>query len=377
MKKEQKKEKTPIVLQLLPAMNQGGVEHVTLMMARAIGKWFGKNASFIASQGGNLGDSLHQKDEPFCHITLPLASKNPFTMVWNAWCLLKVIKHHHINLLHARSRAPAWSALLAAKWAKIPLITTVHGAHKVHYHSKILSFFKRLYNSSMVRGDIVIAVSPFIKGYIEKNYPNVNPLVIQEGIDTTFYQRTQHREDNRSPVLFLPSRLSSTKGIDCALLALAKLIQDDPSITLMLIHTGKKSYREKLDQMIDEHHLKKNVIFVAPQPDLRAYYDAADIVLMPSLVPEALGRTSIEALSMECILIASDIGATSSICVHENTGFLVRPGDVQGLVSTIKRVISMEQPMKEQLHKNGRAWVKAHFDHNGMIKQTLDVYTDF
>lgn len=376
MKRPPKSERSPIVLQVLPAMNQGGVEHVTLMMARAVGKRFGKHASFIASQGGSLLGSLRDKDEPFSHTMLPLASKNPFIILWNAFRLFKVIKMHHINIVHARSRAPAWSALLAAKMAKIPLITTVHGAHKVTYSSKILSRIKRLYNSSMVRGDVVIAISPFIKNYIEKNYPKVMPFLIQEGIDTEFYKRKKHRDEKKDPVLFLPSRLSPIKGIETALLAIKQLIKDYPTLTLMLINTGKASYRANIDHLIDTHYLHKHVIFVEPKADLREYYENADIVLMPSIVPEALGRTSIEALSMECILIATNIGATPSICVHEETGFLVPPGDTDDLVSAIHRALSLETKERTQFHQRGRAWVKTHFDNNGMIEQTLTIYTN-
>lgn len=350
--------KNPVVLQVLPAMHQGGVEHATFDMAEALAP-LGK--TYVASHGGSLLEKTHH----FTHIPLPLNTKNPLKMLQNAFILRKMIHDHEITIVHARSRAPAWSAWLACKMTGTTFVTTYHAAYKGQ------SFFKKLYNSIMARGDYVIAISKFIQTHVKKNYPLANVHLIYEGIDTDFYTPTR---GTKNPVIFLPSRLSPIKGIHIAIKALAELVKTHPDAKLMLIRTGKPRYIEEMDTLIEHLHLKNHVLFISPTSDLRPYYETAAIVLMTSVVPEALGRISLEALAMKCILIATDSGANPEICIDKKTGFLVPPGDYKKLALMMAYCLNMDDESKNSLYKRGRDHVEHYFSVKTMHQKTIAMY---
>ncbi|MBX9977874.1 MAG: glycosyltransferase family 4 protein [Alphaproteobacteria bacterium] len=352
--------KTPIALQVLPKMNQGGVEHATFDMAEALVSTY-KTKTYVASNGGELLDKPHH----FIHITAPLHSKNPLRMMQNAFILRKMIRSHGINIVHARSRAPAWSAWLACKMTGAIFVTTYHAAYKGK------SFIKKLYNSVMARGHRVIAISDFIQNHVLKNYPWANVQLIYEGIDTDFYTSTT---DTKNPVIFLPSRLSPIKGIHIALKALAEVIKTHPNVKLMLIQTGKPNYIKEIDTLIEKRHLNNHVIFIPPTSDLRPYYEKASIALMTSVVPEALGRISLEALAMKCLLIATAIGANPEICIDTKTGFLVPPGDYKKLALMMIYCLNLDDESKNSLYKRGRDHIEQHFSSNTMHQKTIELY---
>lgn len=363
----------PIVLQILPSMNQGGVERVTFDMAHALAKAFPNQKNYVASNGGSLVADLPKKTE---HYQLNLNSKNPFIILKNAFMLKSFINKKGINIVHARSRAPAWSAWLAAKMAGVKFITTYHAAYK----SK--SLLKKLYNSIMVRGEVVITISKFIDEHVKKEYPKANRKLIVEGIDTDYFSPKAQFEKiikeelfgNNNPVIFIPSRQSKTKGIEVAIEALKELLQSGKKLNLLLIETGKSSYIEYVKTIVEKHNLKSTIKWIAPQLDLRPYYDMCDMVLVPSIVPEALGRVNVEALAMEKSLISTNIGANPESCVHEKTGFLSEPGNPNDLAAKINLVLKAEREFLQEMQKTGREHVMRDFNINHTMTKTIDLY---
>ncbi len=342
-------------------MHQGGVEHAAFEMAEYLAAALPQSKTYVASKGG----SLLEKNYHFQHLTLPLHSKNPFTIFLNAFRLAKIIKKHNIDIVHARSRAPAWSAWLACKMTGVPFVTTYHAAYKGR------SFFKKFYNSIMARGEKVIAISHFIQNHVTFHCPLANVVLIYEGINTDFYQSKRAAS---APVLFLPSRLSPLKGIHVAIKALARLTPQYPEIKLLLMRVGKENYLQQIDHLIRAHQLEKHVRFIEPTPDLRPHYEEASIVLMTSVTPEALGRVSLEALSMQRLLIATNLGANPEICIDGVTGFLVKPGSDKDLADKINDCLMMEEARRAKISQKGRAHVLQNFSKDYMHEKTIKLY---
>lgn len=362
------------VLQVLPALNQGGVEHATLDIACGLSAAHPDQPNFIASNSGALVAQLPPQTH---HITLPLHSKNPLTILLNAYRLCRVIQKHNISVVHARSRGPGWSAFLACRFTKTPFVTTYHGAHSNTYRSRIVSRFKKFYNSVMARGNAVIAISDFMKRHIVAQYPaSQNRIVsIQEGIDTDAFTRTQNAPSSPR-YIFCPSRMSTIKGVDILLRAFAQCVytHNTPDLKLMLMRTGKQNYIDQIDQMIEGLNLAHFVEWQNPNHDLRPLYTRASITVAPSRVDEALGRVSLEALSMQTLLIATHTGATPEICIHGKTGFLVKPDDVEGLTNALIQALSMPKQASDTLKNAGRNHMIDRFSKTAMIEKTLKLY---
>lgn len=359
----------PIVLQILPSMNQGGVENAAFDIAEALTLAYPDTPTYIVSQGG----SLLQKEHRFKHIQLSVHSKNPLQMGRNVIRLLKLIREHKISIIHARSRAPAWSALIAARLLGIPLITTYHAAYKGR------TFFKKLYNSVMARGDRVIVISRFVEQHVKKMHPEARTILIYEGTDTAFFTPSHDRissEARGEKVFFLPSRLSPIKGAHIALRAFKRLTLEYEDTRLILIRTGKAGYIKIIEALIEELGLGDSVKFIEPTFDLRPVYGQSLAVLMTSIVPEAMPRVCVEALSMENILIATDIGANPEICKNNETGFLVKPGDVDDLHEAMEKAINLSAEERLRLQNNGRQRACTHFSSTSMYQKTFQLYQE-
>ena len=365
---------TPTVLQVLPSLNQGGVERATLDMAQALLEDNPNSPIYIASAGGVYIKGL---PDQVIHITLPLNCKNPLVMISNALRLTMLIRKYDIQIVHARSRAPAWSALLACKLSGIlgkskgSFITTYHAA----YRGK--SRFKKLYNSVMARGDAVITISDFMENHVKTRYPLAKTHLIREGIDEAFFMPQEDQRKDPQPLekaILLPSRLSPTKGIFTALEAMKIITKNNPLVKLLLIRAGKESLMHEVDAYIEKNNLKKNVEFLPSSEDLRPYYDRASVIIVPSLVPEAFGRVAVEGMLMEKIVIATNIGALTESIMDNKTGFLMPVGNPHTLAEKITYVLNLDDSEKIKISKAARKHALTHFSLRVMKEKTIHLY---
>jgi len=360
----------PRVLQVLPALNQGGVERATLDMANALIQKFPKTPTYIGSKGG-----VYEKQIPegCLHIQLPLNTKNLLLIIFNAFRLASIIKKHDIQIVHARSRAPAWSCWLACKITKVHFLTTYHAAYKGK------SFFKRFYNSVMARGETVITISEFITKHVRKNYPWANTILIREGIDTHYFDPEQIPSSGatKKNTLFLPSRISPTKGIFTALQALSHLNHRGIKTKLLLIRAGKESHLNEVDAFIKKNNLSSSIEFLEPTSDLRPYYKRADIVLVPSLVPEAFGRVAVEAMLLKKIVIGTNHGALMENIEDEKTGFLTITGNDKDLAEKIEHAINLSSHECIKMTELARAHALENLSLAKMTLETISLYQKY
>lgn len=362
------------VLQVLPRFSLGGVERGTLDVAKEIIASNGK--AFVASQGGTLEQELsHCGGE---HITLPLASKNPFTIIRNAFCLKKVIKKYGINLVHARSRSPAWSAYFACKMTGVPLATTFHGAYGLK------PFIKKYYNKVMVKGERVIAVSRFIYDHVLEHYDDGTLkdrlVLIERGVDEKQFcfdaihddqvqeLRQKHNINKHQKVLFMPGRMTAIKGHVLVLKALAAL--NNPNIVLVVLgadfkrdHTVYRHLQERAKALNIEGSLR----ILPADHNIAPYYKMADVVLNATLKPESFGRTIMEGLLMGCVVVASNHGGAKELLEESQNGFLFEPANVHDLAKKID--LALHQAKQERAFE-----IKDNYLLKTMLAKTMQLY---
>ena len=362
------------ILQVLPALEGGGVERATLDMVQALRAQF--PATYVTSQGGMLEPELVAKGGT--HFKLPLASKNPIQMFLNAFRLARLIRAYDIHLLHARSRAPAWSALWAARWTGTPLVTTYHGAYPAS------NLFKKFYNSVMVRGNCVIAISDFVASYIKSHYPlsAQNIRLIREGIDVDAFNphtipagetaslRKQWEIPENATIILLSGRITRLKGHEVFIEAIRRLNH----LNVAGLILGQPKPGSVYFQELTQKSRGLPIRCVPPLDDIRVAYALADVVVCPSLVPETFGRVAAEAGTMERPVIATHLGALREVCQHEKTGFLIPPHDAGALAQTIEKVITMPASQRAVIGKAARAHIISHFSLKQMCAQTIDLY---
>ncbi|MCK4867997.1 MAG: glycosyltransferase family 4 protein [Alphaproteobacteria bacterium] len=371
----------PVVLQVLPSLGGGGVERGTVEMTAALTEagW----TALVVSSGGPMVRDIERAGGK--HIQLPVHSKNPFVMRKNIGRLAKVISEHGVNLVHARSRAPAWSALAAARRTGTPFVTTVHGPYGFGLP------FKRLYNSVMTCGDRVIAISEFIRGYILDNYRKVDPdhiRIIHRGVNIDIFDpakttaaRVIHlanewRIPDGVPVVMLPGRLTRWKGHRVLFEALAQ-IKDRPMRCLIVgDDQGRSGYRRELDALIDKLGLQSVVHIVGECRDMAAAYKLSDVVISASTEPEAFGRIVAEAQAIGKPVIAPNHGAAPEILLPEVTGWLVPPSDPQALARALEKALDLDTGARERLAQAAIARVRENFSTAKMCDATIAVYRE-
>lgn len=366
----------PIVLQVLPALRNGGVEKATLDWSSILSKQNNTVPNYVVSAGGELVKVLEQFGG--IHIDLPLETKNPWVMMRNACHLKKIILQHNIQLIHARSRAPAWSALIAARQLRIPFITTYHGV----YNSG--NFLKKFYNSVMVRGDEVIAISKYIGNLVEENYQGLSSSIniVPEGTDVTIFDPAQIKDEDKKELrhlwqipddkylILLPGRLTSWKGQEVLAKALIHL-SDLPICTVFLgSDQGRVKYSKRLKEMIDP----SSVRFIEGCQQMPVAYAAADVVLSCSIEPEAYGRVTAEALAMGRPYIGTCLGATPELCLDNVTGFLIPPKCPLSLAEKIRHVLRLSLDQKNRMGSKSRHHIVKNFSLEQMTKLTFEVY---
>ncbi len=368
----------PRTLQVLPVLESGGVEKATLDWVRILCNCFPKTPVFVASAGGRLVKDLEVLGVK--HFTLPLDSKNPYKMWANAQALQQMIQDHSLQLVHARSRAPAWGALWAARRLKIPFLTTYHGVYNSH------NGLKRFYNSVMARGDKVIAISQYVAQHIQQQHGSLNPAisVIPEGIDTdifdpdkiTIQQINDLRQSWDIPtgrfLILLPGRLTRWKGQEVLAKAL-RLLTDLPICAVFLgSDQGRSNYTEHLRQLTQGLEVR----FIDGCDTMSIAYAAADVVLSCSIEEEAFGRVTAEALAMARPYIGTNLGATPELCLDEQTGLLVHPSDANALAQKIREVFYLIPEHKNEMGHAARRHIVENFSLDKMAKATLEVYFD-
>lgn len=371
--------KQPVILQVLPELRSGGVERGTIEIAGAIARAGGK--SLVASRGGPMAGQLQKIGAT--HITLPLASKNPFVIWLNAHRLARIIRKYKVDIIHARSRAPAWSAWLAAKKTGCHFVTTFHGTYGLQ------NKYKRKYNSIMTRGERVIAISHFIEEHIRQNYA-IDPerlRIIHRGVDLRLFNINAHlpqhmielvkewRLPEELPLILFPGRFARWKGQEVFVKALAKLPHRNFFAVILGDDKGHESYREEIEKLIVDSGLSGHVRIARHTQYITEAYMLAKLVVATSIEPEAFGRVVLEAQAMGKPVITTNHGGPQETVINEETGLLVPPGDVEALATAIDNVLAMPQDLQEQVKRDAIA--NSHrFSMDKMCEKTLMVYKE-
>jgi glycosyltransferase involved in cell wall biosynthesis len=371
----------PTILQVVPSLVAGGVERGCIETARAIISDNGE--AIVTSSGGPLVAKLVA--EGARHVGMNLDTKNPFSMFRNIYRLSDIIREYEIDLVHARSRAPAWSAYFAAKKTDRPFVTTFHGIYNFSESCK------RQYNSIMTRGDRVIAVSNFVKNHMLDNYDidEDRIRVIYRGVDTEYFNpksisqdtldmmRIKYHVPQDVPVILLPARMTRWKGHQCLVKAL-NIIRDKNFFCIIAGDLGRHpSYTHEIKKMIQELKLQGKIQTFGAEPDMPALYAISDIVLSTSIEPEAFGRVVIEAQAMEKIVIASSIGGAAETIKNGESGFHVSPNEPVELADKIGFVLdNLGNKELDKIRKNARKSAAQKFSLATMQKKILDVYKE-
>ena len=368
------------VLQVLPHLNSGGLVSGAIEISNALQK--SGNFSFVASVGGRREREITREGGEI--LLLPLASKNPITIFRNIYRLSKIIKKNKINIIHARSRAPAWSAYFAAKKTGIPFITTFHGTYSIN------SKLKKKYNSVMIKGDKVIAISNFIKNHILKNY-NINNekvVTIHRGIDIntfnhlkvsderliSFCKKFNIPEDNF--VILLPGRITRWKGHKNLIEAIARLGREDVICLLVGDIQGRNRYYAELNAFIDKLGLTNSFRIIENQVDMAAIYKLADVVVSASTDPEAFGRVVAEAQAMGRPTVVANHGGGPEIIINDLTGWLFNPGDSSDLSEKIRKALELDDVERKKMASKAIERTTLNFNNETMCLKTLKIYSD-
>ena len=372
------------ILQVIPRLDAGGAERTTVDVSTAIVQASGR--STVASAGGRLASEVEAGDARL--FTGPFDSKSPWTLWRNRAALTNFIRAEHVDLIHARSRAPAWSALWAARAARLPLVTTYHGAYSASMP------WKRFYNSSMTRGDIVIANSAFIRDQIAGLY-GLQPdriAVIPRGVDLQRFdpdavaasriERLREKwgapVSDRRLIVLLPGRLTAWKGQNVLVEAAYKLKESGQGEHFLFILAGEAqgrgSYRDDLERLIGARRVGNMVKMVGHCSDMPAALTMADVVVSASVRPEAFGRIAVEAQAMQRAVIAADHGGARETVDNEHTGWLVPPGDADALAARLLAFQSADAATRARMGEAGRRRTAKMFSKDAMCAATLDVY---
>ena len=376
------------ILQVVPRLDAGGSELATLEIAQALRRAGAR--ALVATEGGRLARAIEKAGGEI--VTLPVASKNPLTILANARRLFRLAEREGVDLLHARSRAPAWSALLAARRSLRPFVTTYHGAYGD------AGPFKRAYNSVMRRADRIIANSRYTASVVESRDANASERirVIYRGVDASAFDpsslpsgaveklRSDWGVSPGTKIVLHAARLTGIKGQRDLIAAAAELHRNGAlqDAVVILAGGGREDYREELENRIAGHGLGEKVKLVGHCADMPAAYLASHVALTISTVPETFGRTSVEAQAMGCPVIVPDFGALpETILAPEQdpqgfTGWLVPPRDVSALASCIRQALELPAAMRAEIGARARAFVLATFSLKRMQELTLGVYDE-
>jgi len=373
------------VLQVIPRLGYGGAETGCYDVAHFLHENDCK--SYIITSGGELTKFINKKKVKL--IRLPVQSKNPLIMLINSIIISIIIILFNINIVHARSRAPAWSCLLATKITRRKFVTTFHGTY--NFKSKL----KKFYNSVMVRSDLIIAGSNFIFSHIKENYSNYLTsnkrfLVIFRGINTDYFDPSttlESEEDNLfkswqlevgKKIILFPGRLTAWKGQEIFLESLNKVntrLGHEAFIAVILgSQQGRNLYKKKLIRLVEQYRLTNQVKFIEHCKKMPLAYKICHFAVSSSIEPEAFGRVSVEAQSMQKPILASNIGGSNETVINNKTGFLFEVGNSEEMSKKIIEILNLEENSLKQMGIEGRKNVINKFNVEKMCFSTYSEY---
>ena len=373
------------VLQVIPKLGYGGAETGCYDIAHYLPE--NNCKSFIVTSGGELTKFIDRKKVKL--IRLPVHSKNPFLILLNSIILVFIILFYNISIVHARSRAPAWSCLIATKLTGRKFVTTFHGTY--NFNGKI----KKFYNSVMVRSDLIIAGSNFIFSHIKENYSNLidvkkKLLVIFRGINVDYFDSSTMLEKDEKKLLnewgilenkkiiLLPGRLTSWKGqelfIEAINLVNIELGYEAFYAVVLGNDQGRDAYKKKLFNLCEKFKISNQIKFIDSCKNMALAYKVSDIIVSASIEPEAFGRVAVEAQSMEKLIIASNIGGSNETVIDDKTGLLFESGDPKSLSKKIMQSLTMDESLLKTMGIEGRKNIVKKFNVEKMCFSTYSEY---
>jgi len=373
------------VLQVIPKLGYGGAETGCYDIAHYLPE--NNCESFIVTSGGELLKFINKKKVKV--IKLPVNSKNPLLILFNSLALIWIILYNNISIVHARSRAPAWSCYLATILTGRKFVTTFHGTY--NFESKL----KKFYNSVMVRSDLIIAGSNFIFSHIKENYSkyfdvNKRLRVIFRGINVDYFDPTTKLENDEKKLLkqweiekdkkiiLLPGRLTSWKGqelfIEAINLVNIELGYEAFYVVILGSDQGRDLYKKKLTRLTEQFRMNNQVRFIDHCKDMALAYKISDIIVSASTEPEAFGRVAVEAQSMEKPIIASNIGGSNETVIDEKTGFLFETGNAKSLSQKILKLLYLDETSLKLIGTEGRKNIIQKFNVEKMCFSTYSEY---
>ena len=373
------------VLQVIPKLGYGGAETGCYDLAHYLPE--NNCSSYIVTSGGELLKFIDKKKVKV--IKLPVHSKNPFLMLFNSIALIFIILLNNISIVHARSRAPAWSCLFATKITRRKFVTTFHGTY--NFKNSI----KKFYNSVMVRSDLIIAGSNFIFSHINQNYPKYLDLkkkflVIFRGINVDYFDSstTLDSEENRlisdwevdrnKKTILMPGRLTAWKGQETFIEALnlvnKELGYESFNAVILGSDQGRDIYTKKIKRLAEQYRLTSQLKFIEHCKNMPLAYKISDIVVSASVEPEAFGRVAVEAQSMEKPIIASDIGGSNETIIDNVTGFLFQSGNAEALSKKIIEALQLDESRLKSIGIEGRKNIIKKFNVEKMCFSTYSEY---
>ncbi len=373
------------VLQVIPRLGYGGAETGCYDLAHYLHEQ--KCKSYILTSGGELIKYIDKKKVKL--IRLPVHSKNPFMIIVNSIAIVALILFFNISVVHARSRAPAWSCYLATKITRRKFVTTFHGTY--NFKSSI----KKFYNSIMVKSDLLIAGSNFIFSHISENYKKfLNSkkkfLVIFRGINTEYFDadtikdkdieklKSTWKIENNKKIILLPGRLTAWKGQEMFIEAINLFCLNNPELDFVAVilgnDQGRTVYRKKLERLVEQFKLTQKIKFVDNCNIMPVAYYISDVVVSSSIEPEAFGRVSVEAQSMKKPIIASDIGGSKETVIDNKTGLLFESGNPKSLCDKLNEIIKLDSLTLDLMGREGRKNVINRFN---IEKMCLNTYSEY
>tara|TARA_B110000027_G_scaffold110920_1_gene118991 strand:- start:189 stop:1343 length:1155 start_codon:yes stop_codon:yes gene_type:complete len=373
------------VLQVIPKLGYGGAETGCFDIAHYLPE--NNCGSYIVTSGGDLLKFIDKKKVKI--IKLPVQSKNPLIIFINFISLIGIILFNNISIVHARSRAPAWSCFFATKITGRKFVTTFHGTY--NFNNKI----KKFYNSVMVRSDLIIAGSNFIFSHIKENYNKClntkkKLLVIFRGINVDYFDPTTKLDiderkilkeweiDKDKKIILLPGRLTEWKGqevfIEAINLVNIELGYEAFYAVILGSDQGRDLYKKKLIRLTEQYRMINQIKFINHCKDMALAYKVSDIVVSASIEPEAFGRVAVEAQSMEKPIIASNIGGSNETVIDEKTGYLFESNNAKSLSQKILRTLSMDETSLKLVGVEGRKNIIQKFNVEKMCFSTYSEY---
>jgi glycosyltransferase involved in cell wall biosynthesis len=372
------------LLQVTPELETGGAEQTTIDVAHAVVAQGGK--ALVAARGGRMAARLEADGGRLAQ--MPAQSKNPLIMLGNAARLIDLIRREKVSLVHARSRAPAFSALWAAHATGVPFVATYHGVYNAR------SGLKRWYNAVMTKGALVIANSEYTRDHVirEHGVPADKVVAIPRGVDLSRFEPgvvSAERvdalraawgvaPDERRLKVLLAGRLTRWKGQGLLVETMALLKARGEDKVLLLLagdDQGRKGYRAELEAAIARADLQDAVKLVGHCDDMPAAYLLADLAIAPSLEPEAFGRTAVEPQVMGRPVIAADHGATRETVIPGETGWLVAPGDAEAWAAALLEAVEIGAAGRQSMGQAARLRARRLYSVDAMCEATLKVYS--